>query len=52
MSAARPPEGAHSVAEGEGIPVRVARPPEGAHSAAEGAPARTPGKPVQAPARP
>src|SRR6218665_564177 len=36
MSAARPPEGAHTVAEGEGIPVRAARPPEGAHTVAEG----------------
>ncbi|MCW8222409.1 hydantoinase/oxoprolinase family protein [Verminephrobacter eiseniae] len=36
MSAARPPEGAHTAAEGEGIPVVAARPPEGAHTAAEG----------------
>ncbi|WP_407830898.1 DUF1289 domain-containing protein [Verminephrobacter eiseniae] len=37
MSAARPPEGAHTVAEGAGIPSIAARPPEGAHTAAEGA---------------
>src|SRR6218665_102957 len=37
MSAARPPEGAHTVAEGAGTPVHAARPPEGAHTAAEGA---------------
>ncbi|ABM60000.1 CobW family GTP-binding protein [Verminephrobacter eiseniae] len=36
MGAARPPEGAHTAAEGEGIPVRAARPPEGAHTVAEG----------------
>ncbi|WP_265288980.1 calcium incorporation protein MxaA [Verminephrobacter eiseniae] len=36
MSAARPPEGAHTVAEGEGAPSFAARPPEGAHTAAEG----------------
>src|SRR6218665_205483 len=36
MSAARPPEGAHTVAEGEGTPSFAARPPEGAHTAAEG----------------
>src|SRR6218665_1961536 len=36
MSAARPPEGAHTVAEGEGTPVSAARPPEGAHTVAEG----------------
>ncbi|WP_265288893.1 hypothetical protein [Verminephrobacter eiseniae] len=36
MSAARPPEGAHTVAEGEGVPVGAARPPEGAHTVAEG----------------
>ncbi|WP_265289053.1 ABC transporter ATP-binding protein [Verminephrobacter eiseniae] len=36
MSAARPPEGAHTAAEGEGAPVSAARPPEGAHTAAEG----------------
>src|SRR6218665_2226782 len=35
-SAARPPEGAHTVAEGEGIPSIAARPPEGAHTVAEG----------------
>ncbi|MCW5263520.1 hypothetical protein D5045_26365 [Verminephrobacter eiseniae] len=35
MSAARPPEGAHTAAEGAGTPVRAARPPEG-----EGAPVR------------
>ncbi|MCW5236395.1 hypothetical protein D5047_08830 [Verminephrobacter eiseniae] len=29
MSAARPPEGAHTAAEGEGTPVCAARPPEG-----------------------
>src|SRR6218665_2100683 len=45
MSAARPPEGAHAAAEGEGTPVRPARPPEGAHTAAEGE-----GTPVRAPA--
>ncbi|MCW5283425.1 hypothetical protein [Verminephrobacter eiseniae] len=43
MSAARPPEGAHTAAEGEGTPVRAARPPEGAHTAAGGA-----GAPVRA----
>src|SRR6218665_424737 len=37
MSAARPPEGAHTVAEGAGTPVHAARPPEGAHTAAESA---------------
>src|SRR6218665_3804326 len=37
MSAARPPEGAHTVAEGAGTPVHAARPPEGAHTGAEGA---------------
>src|SRR6218665_3328397 len=36
MGAARPPEGAHTAAEGEGIPVRTARPSEGAHAVAEG----------------
>src|SRR6218665_3029531 len=36
MSAARPPEGAHTVAEGEGAPSCAARPPEGAHTVAEG----------------
>src|SRR6218665_608484 len=36
VSAARPPEGAHTAAEGEGLPVSAARPPEGAHTAAEG----------------
>ncbi|WP_232287840.1 DMT family transporter [Verminephrobacter eiseniae] len=36
MSAARPPEGAHTVAEGEGAPSFAARPPEGAHTAAKG----------------
>ncbi|WP_265299067.1 hypothetical protein [Verminephrobacter eiseniae] len=36
MSAARPPEGAHTAAEGEGAPSFAARPPEGAHTAAEG----------------
>src|SRR6218665_1765274 len=36
MSIARPPEGAHTAAEGEGTPVITARPPEGAHTAAEG----------------
>src|SRR6218665_804155 len=35
MSAARPPEGAHTAAAGEGIPVHAARPPEGAHTVAE-----------------
>ena len=30
MSAARPPEGAHTAAKGEGIPSIAARPPEGA----------------------
>src|SRR6218665_3014113 len=41
MSAARPPEGAHTAAEGEGIPSIAARPPEGtpvrldAHTAAD-----------------
>ncbi|WP_265307487.1 hypothetical protein [Verminephrobacter eiseniae] len=44
MSAARPPEGAHTVAEGEGIPSIAARPPEGAHTVAEGEgiPSRSP----------
>ncbi|WP_232287893.1 hypothetical protein [Verminephrobacter eiseniae] len=37
MSAARPPEGARTAAEGEGPPVSAARPPEGARTAAEGA---------------
>ncbi|MCW5263341.1 ABC transporter ATP-binding protein [Verminephrobacter eiseniae] len=36
MSAARPPEGTHTAAEGEGVPVSAARPPEGTHTAAEG----------------
>src|SRR6218665_3558056 len=36
VSGARPPEGAHTAAEGEGLPVSGARPPEGAHTAAEG----------------
>ena len=36
MSTARPPEGAHTAAEGEGTPVSTARPPESAHTAAEG----------------
>ncbi|WP_265299943.1 hypothetical protein [Verminephrobacter eiseniae] len=36
MSTARPPEGAHTAAEGEGTPSFAARPPEGAHTAAEG----------------
>ncbi|WP_198137897.1 hypothetical protein [Verminephrobacter eiseniae] len=36
MSAARPPEGAHTVAEGEGAPAIAARPPEGAHTVAAG----------------
>src|SRR6218665_3597 len=36
MSVARPPEGAHTAAEGEGTPSFVARPPEGAHTVAEG----------------
>src|SRR6218665_1507420 len=36
MSAARPPEGAHTAAGGEGIPVSAARPSEGAHTVAEG----------------
>src|SRR6218665_268274 len=36
MRAARPPEGTHTAAEGEGAPVRAARPPEGPHPAAEG----------------
>src|SRR6218665_1124806 len=36
MSAARPPEGAHTVAKGEGTPVNAARPPEGARTAAAG----------------
>jgi len=42
MSAARPPEGAHTAAGGEGTPVRAARPPEGAHTVAggEGTPVR------------
>ncbi|WP_265300956.1 hypothetical protein [Verminephrobacter eiseniae] len=35
MSAARPSEGAHTAAAGEGTPVRAARPPEGAHTVAE-----------------
>src|SRR6218665_573075 len=37
MSAARPPEGAHTAAAGAGIPVSAARPPEGAHTVAAGA---------------
>src|SRR6218665_2369889 len=37
MSAARPPEGAHTAAEGAGVPSFAARPPEGAHTVAEGA---------------
>ncbi|MCW5238355.1 hypothetical protein [Verminephrobacter eiseniae] len=36
LSAARPPEGAHTVAEGGGTPSIAARPSEGAHTAAEG----------------
>src|SRR6218665_3225166 len=42
MSVARPPEGAHTAAEGEGAPSFAARPPEGAHTVAggEGAPVR------------
>ncbi|WP_265303164.1 hypothetical protein [Verminephrobacter eiseniae] len=36
MSAARPPEGARTAAEGEGPPVSAARPPEGARTVAEG----------------
>src|SRR6218665_3729913 len=36
VSAARLPEGAHTVAEGEGAPSFAARPPEGAHTVAEG----------------
>src|SRR6218665_3181747 len=36
MSAARPPDGAHTVAEGEGAPSFAARPPEVAHTVAEG----------------
>src|SRR6218665_2429780 len=36
VSVARPPEGAHTAAEGEGTPSFVARPPEGAHTVAEG----------------
>ncbi|WP_265306984.1 hypothetical protein [Verminephrobacter eiseniae] len=55
MSTARPPEGAHTVAEGEGTPSFTARPPEGtpsfaarpsegAHTVAEGE-----GTPVSAP---
>ncbi|WP_265685473.1 hypothetical protein [Verminephrobacter eiseniae] len=36
-SAARPPEGAHTAAEGAGTPLSAARPPEGAHTVAEGA---------------
>src|SRR6218665_4039783 len=38
VSAARPPQSAHTVAEGGGTPVSAARPPEGAHTAGEGAP--------------
>ncbi|WP_198137908.1 ABC transporter permease [Verminephrobacter eiseniae] len=34
MSAARPPEGAHTAAEGEGSPASAARPPEGAAASA------------------
>ncbi|MCW5236594.1 ABC transporter ATP-binding protein [Verminephrobacter eiseniae] len=34
MSAARPPEGAHTAAEGEGIPSIAARPPEGTPASA------------------
>src|SRR6218665_908145 len=37
MSVARPPEGAHTGAEGAGIEWIVARPPEGARTVAEGA---------------
>ncbi|WP_321161163.1 class I SAM-dependent methyltransferase [Verminephrobacter eiseniae] len=36
MSAARPPEGAHTVAAGEGAPAVAARPSEGAHTVAAG----------------
>ncbi|MCW5283992.1 SDR family oxidoreductase [Verminephrobacter eiseniae] len=36
MSGARPPEGAHTAAGGEGAPSFAARPPEGAHTVAEG----------------
>ncbi|ABM58669.1 SDR family NAD(P)-dependent oxidoreductase [Verminephrobacter eiseniae] len=46
MSAARPPEGAHTAAEGGGTPSFAARPPEGAHTVAEGE-----GAPVNAPAQ-
>ncbi|WP_265305151.1 hypothetical protein [Verminephrobacter eiseniae] len=35
MNAARPPESAHTTAEGEGTPVNAARPPENARTAAE-----------------
>src|SRR6218665_1952777 len=34
VSAARPPEGAHAAAEGEGCPASAARPPEGAPASA------------------
>ncbi|WP_265298299.1 ABC transporter ATP-binding protein [Verminephrobacter eiseniae] len=44
MSAARPPEGTHTAAKGEGTPVDAARPPEGTHTVAEGE-----GTPVGAP---
>src|SRR6218665_1482394 len=46
VSAARPPESAHTAAEGAGAPANAARPPAGAHTAAEGA-----GAPASAAAR-
>src|SRR6218665_2209448 len=45
MSAARPPEGAHTAAEGEGTSSIAARPPEGAHTVAESTPMSTPHAP-------
>ncbi|MCW5286358.1 nucleotidyltransferase family protein [Verminephrobacter eiseniae] len=50
MSVARPPEDAHTAAEGEGTSSIVARPPEGARTAGEGPPVN-PGAPaLQVPA--
>ncbi|MCW8192893.1 inositol 2-dehydrogenase, partial [Verminephrobacter eiseniae] len=43
MSAARPPEGAHTAAEGEGIPSIAARPPEGTPMSTPHAPPLPPG---------
>src|SRR6218665_526480 len=47
VSAARPPEGAHTAAAGEGAPAIAARPPEGARTVAagEGAPVRHAARP-------